>query len=92
MKNIAINALALAAIISSPISFAQDGDDKGQRRGPPPEAFAACEGLSDGASCSVTTPRNETLQGSCAMPKGDRLVCVPEGHKRGPKQGERPER
>ena len=46
--------------------------------GPPPEAFAACQDLSDGAACSVTF-HEQTLDGTCR--KGPNasaaLACVP---------------
>ena len=53
----------------------------GGRRGPPPEAYTACEGLSEGGACSVETPRG-TMNGTCRVPRrGSRqeasLVCAP---------------
>jgi len=55
----------------------------GGRRGPPPEAYTACEGLSDGGACSVETPHG-TLSGTCRVPRRGsqqetRLICAPEG-------------
>ncbi|MFZ5446463.1 MAG: hypothetical protein ACOZQL_41125 [Myxococcota bacterium] len=45
--------------------------------GPPPEAFAACASLSEGASCAVTF-RGEQVIGSCVSgPQGGRLACLP---------------
>lgn len=51
-------------------------------RGPPPEAFTACEGKAAGDACSVTTPDGETLAGTCASPPADapdtRIACRPD--------------
>lgn len=44
---------------------------------PPPEAFEACDGAAEGQACTVETPHG-TLSGTCQMPRGNRLVCVPE--------------
>lgn len=47
--------------------------------GPPPEAVAACSGLSDSAACSVTLG-SRTLQGTCRAapgPDGGTLACMP---------------
>ena len=46
--------------------------------GPPPEAFAACKGSSDGAACSVDLVDVE-IAGTCRQgPKGEpQLACVP---------------
>jgi hypothetical protein len=55
---------------------------QGQRRGPPPEAFTACKGVSVGDGCTVKTPRG-TLKGVCRdTPEG--TACAPEGVRDGP--------
>ncbi len=60
-----------------------DGSDRG-RRGPPPEAFEACSGASEGETCTVDTPHG-TLDGSCQqVPDADELACVPKNHRGGP--------
>ncbi len=49
------------------------------RGGPPPEAFAACNGAGRGEACAMRTPRGR-LEGTCLVPPGQgRLACVPEG-------------
>jgi hypothetical protein len=60
-----------------------------ERRGPPPEAIAACEDQSEGDACSVEF-RGRTVEGTCmAGPNGDEpLACMPEG---GRPQGPPPE-
>lgn len=50
---------------------------RGEHRGPPPEALAACSSLSAGASCSVTFD-GKALSGTCvAGPNGEALACLP---------------
>ena len=60
------------------LACAPEGHNGGQeRRGPPPEAFSACEGKSTGDTCTVSTPRGE-LNGACQMPGGNALACAPK--------------
>lgn len=56
---------------------------RGDRQGPPEEAFTACNGKSQGKPCTVVTPQG-TLSGIC-ISRNDQLFCVPEGH--GPGRG-----
>ncbi len=49
-----------------------------RRQGPPPEAYAACEGKSAGDSSQLTTPRGETLNGTCEADREGKLVLRPE--------------
>ncbi len=52
------------------------GGGQGQ---PPQEAFTACNGLSEGASCSVNTPIG-SIAGLCRItPASSQLACVPAG-------------
>jgi hypothetical protein len=58
----------------------QGGERRGPPHGgPPQEALAACQGLSEGASCSFT--HNErALTGTCHNgPRGEQVACVPAG-------------
>lgn len=52
----------------------------GGHRGPPPEAFTACEGKSADAACSISTPRGN-LDGTCSAGHGGdgKLACRPKG-------------
>ena len=52
----------------------------GGRRGPPPQALAACEGKSEGDACSFTTPRGE-MEGTCQPRQDapDQVSCRPSG-------------
>lgn len=73
--------LGITLISAAPVSA------QGQRGGPPPEAFEACEGKSSGASCSVEG-REETISGTCQADRKDssKTLCVPEG---GPPKGDK---
>jgi hypothetical protein len=65
-----------ATPVSGPLAQAQQGPggqspsqpDGGRRRGPPPEAIAACQGKASGAACSFVNRRNETRTGTCFAP------------------------
>jgi hypothetical protein len=54
----------------------------GERRGhhgPPPEAYTACEGKSEGDTASFESPRGDTITGTCAQEKnGSQLVLRPD--------------
>lgn len=82
-----INVALMGFICSA--TFAIQADDKPQRghKGPPQEAFDACANNSQGDSCEVITPEQETLSGTCRIPpRSEQLVCVPDNHKRRDKQ------
>jgi hypothetical protein len=49
----------------------------GGPRRPPPEAVDACGGRAAGAQCRFTSPRGDTVSGTCRMP-GSALACVPD--------------
>lgn len=51
-----------------------------ERRGPPPEAIAACADLDEGSECTVTIGER-SLEGTCvAGPRDDEpLACMPAG-------------
>lgn len=68
-----------ALLLISGIAVGQERREP--RRGPPQEAFDACDGASDGDSCTVETPEGE-VEGECRVPRheddrGD-MVCVPD--------------
>ncbi len=88
MKNNKSKKLLMTATILSAALFSvspaqaqgapQDGN---QRKGPPQEAYTACDSKETEESCTVTTPRGE-MTGTCKDPKGDsHRICVPSGHK-----------
>lgn len=52
-------------------------NDQGQRRGPPAEALAACQGLSTGDSCSFSA-RGHSISGSCRVIRNGDTACAPQ--------------
>lgn len=70
-------ALVLSASLAS---FADQPDRAGEKkRGPSPEAIAACKDKSDGQSCTFGA-NDRTAAGSCYSPSRDLpLACKPEG-------------
>lgn len=69
------------------VSYAQPSGEG--KRTPPPEAIEACQGQEDGTECLMTTPRGDTLTGTCQnTPDNKYFACKP---KRGPK-AERPDK
>jgi hypothetical protein len=53
------------------------GNSRGDRVGPPPEAYRACEGKTAGSTAQFVDPRGETLKGTCGEENG-RLVLRPD--------------
>lgn len=52
---------------------------QGRQQGPPPEAYSACDGKSEGDTASFESPRGDTITGTCTKGKnGDRLVLHPD--------------
>ena len=84
MFNTKMSRLISMLILAVPMSVAMaaDQDNRPERpKGPPQEAFTACESLSVDDACTVTTPRGE-MSGTCkAAPHDDSapLACAPEG-------------
>jgi tRNA A-37 threonylcarbamoyl transferase component Bud32 len=83
-------AAALALVLLSLGAGAQgpDGDgppsgQNGGRRGPPPQAYEACEGQAEEASCSFPTP-NGSQSGSCLTMEDGRMSCIPSWAPRPP--------
>jgi hypothetical protein len=54
----------------------QESPQGGPRR-PPPESLAACNGATDGATCSFNSPHGDAIRGTCHAPPGRPLGCVP---------------
>jgi heavy metal sensor kinase len=57
-------------------------DDRDVRRGPPPEAYKACEGKKTGSSSQFVNARGETVKGTCEEENG-KLVLRPDHRKDG---------
>lgn len=82
--NPTLTAAALCIVLStSHLALAQQSDQgRGERRGPPQQAFTACAELSAESQCSFQGKRGETLSGTCIVPpQGEEsLVCAPADH------------
>jgi hypothetical protein len=73
-----VQIFCLLALTIPGMAFAASGSSQsqsGQRKGPPPEAIAACNGKSEGTAVEFTTPRGK-VKGTCKK-KGDQMVAVP---------------
>lgn len=75
LHRLACTAL-LAALAATP-ALAQPQGHQGPPA-PPPEAYAACQGKTEGASVTVTLPDGKTLPGTCRTMNGA-LVALPAG-------------
>ena len=84
-------AILVGICLFTQVATAQPGGGSGERRGPPPEAYEACDDLAIGSSCEMTGRRGDTLQGTCMASREDEdtLVCAPEGGPGGGNQSER---
>jgi hypothetical protein len=77
------NKTIVIALLGILIAFSSLGNEalaqqQGRRhQGPPPEAYTACEGKSEGDTAEFESPRGETVTGTCEM-EGDRLVLRPD--------------
>jgi hypothetical protein len=71
------------ALLGIFVAFSPFGNEawsqqQGRRhQGPPPEAYTACEGKSEGDAAEFVSPRGDTVTGTCEM-EGDRLVLRPD--------------
>lgn len=75
----------IAALCVATMSFANQssrGGDQREMREPPKEAISACEGQSEGNECSMSTPRGDTLEGTCKNTPDDKyFACMPNNHR-----------
>lgn len=72
-------------LFSATVASAQPGQMNGAQGGhpgPPPEAYTACEGKQVGDSVQITTPRGDTITGTCEQMDG-RLVLHPDNMPQG---------
>jgi len=80
-----IARLALAALLAAASAAPALAQPQG-RQGPPtppPEAYAACKGKTEGASVTLTLPDGKSLAGTCRTMDGT-LVAMPAGGPGGP--------
>jgi hypothetical protein len=71
-------AFAVAALLYAGIATAQPAPGEGHRPPPPPEAYTACQGRTEGAAVTLTMPDGKTLPGTCRTMNGS-LVAQPAG-------------
>jgi hypothetical protein len=62
------------------------GKDR-RRKGPPPEAYTACEGKCAGDTAEFESPHGDTVTGTC-VEDGNRLVLRPDN----PPEGKGPDK
>lgn len=75
-----LSSLTLALLTMAP-GHAQPAP--GMPPAPPPEAYAACKGKTEGASVTLTMPDGKSLAGTCRTMDGT-LVAMPAGGPGGP--------
>ncbi len=83
-------AIAFLGIVVACSGLGNEGvaQERGRRHhGPPPEAYTACEGKAAGDRAEFTSPRGDTVTGTCEA-NGDRLVLRPDNPPPG-RQGRR---
>ena len=78
MKKVSIVIVLLGVLVAG-IAFGTDQPPRrgGNRQGPPPEAYTACEGKNEGDQAEFTSPRGDTVTGTCVQ-EGDKLVLRPD--------------
>jgi len=73
----AFMAITVAFCVVVAAAFSQGGGRRAQ--GPPPEAYTACEGKSEGDKAEFESPRGDTVTGTCVQDRdGDQLVLHPD--------------
>ena len=78
--------LSLALVVVTAYGSWAAAGKGGPRGGPPPEAYKACEGKSEGDTAEMTGPDGRTMTGTCMM-QGDRLVMRPDRPEPGSRSG-----
>ncbi len=69
--------VTLLLVLISTAGSAEANEQRGGRRGPPPEAIDACAALVAGDSCSFTGRRDDKITGTCHAPQDKELPWVP---------------
>ena len=75
--------ITLTGILMATSAFGYDDTSKergrGGHQGPPPEAYCACEGKSEGDTAEFTSPQGDTVTGTCEYDHdGEQLVLRPD--------------
>jgi hypothetical protein len=80
MKNVVCSLVALASLTAAPL-FAQDAPPPHPPHGPPSaEMIAACNGLANGAACTVTKDGVQTAGICHTGPQGEAAACFTPHH------------
>jgi hypothetical protein len=92
MKSNDIKVIAAVAAIFALFAVSCEASngpwERGERRGPPPEAVEACKGKSEGTAVEFTNRGGEKMKGTCRQ-MGGQLAAMPDnpgGAKGGPPQ------
>jgi hypothetical protein len=75
--SIVITLLGILIAVIGFENYASSQQAGRRHHGPPPEAYTACEGKSEGDTAEFESPRGDTVTGTCEM-EGDRLVLRPD--------------
>jgi hypothetical protein len=79
VRRVGVAAVLLGLLVPvAALAQSRGGRGSGGHHGPPPEAIEACEGRSDGSSCSVAI-HGDSLDGTCRVIPTGESACVPEG-------------
>lgn len=74
----ALTGLFIILNLNAAFAQGQGGGGRGHQ-GPPPEAYTACEGKSEGDTSFFESPRGDTVTGTCVQDRnGDQLVLRPD--------------
>lgn len=79
-----VSIVLVFAILAAVTAYANgpSKSDRGERRGPPPEAYSACEDKSEGEAAEFVSPRGDTITGTCEDVDGE-LVLRPDNPPQG---------
>ncbi|WP_416928810.1 hypothetical protein [Ottowia sp.] len=72
--------------MAQPSSDTGPGGNQGNGRpmGPPPEAYAACQGQAEGASVTLTTPDGKQMAATCTKGPDGQVAARPNDMPKGP--------
>ena len=77
MKKIFYISITLSSLVFA-MTQQNDRNGRGGERTPPQEAIDICESKSEGDTCSMTTRRGDSVQGTCEnTPDNKYFACKP---------------
>ena len=81
--SLALTWILIAFSLNAGLIYAHSNDSR-PRGGPPQEAFAACDGKSEGDTASLEASNGKTITGTCRQDRnGDRLLLIPDNAPQG---------